>query len=98
MSDLENKGKIYNLSDDFVLYRGNSQEERFFLFNIKNGKIYRLNKVSYSMLELFDGTLGTEDIFNLLSKHFNVERNHLKADLYRMIDEWTGRNILIERG
>jgi len=70
----------------------------FFLFNIKNGKIYRLNKVSYSMLELFDGTLGTEYIFNLLSKRFNVERNHLKADLYRMIDEWTGRNILIERG
>ncbi|OQX27552.1 MAG: hypothetical protein BWK80_04765 [Desulfobacteraceae bacterium IS3] len=95
MKDLENKGKIYRLSDDFVLYCGHSEEERFLLFNIKNGKIYRLNKVSYSMLELFDGILGTEDIFSLLSKRFNVGKNHLKTDLYRMIDEWTKRNILI---
>jgi len=89
--------KIYRLADDFSLFKGDFKEKRFQLFNIANGTIFKLNEVAYDMLSLFDGKKKVKGIFNELKKLYNVEAERLKKDLFRLVNEWVEKKILIEK-
>jgi hypothetical protein len=89
--------KIYCLSEDYSLFKGDFKEKKFRLFNIKEGTIFNLNEVSYDMLSLFDGEKTMEGLLIQLKKMYNIEEKKLKNDLYNMMKEWIEKKILIER-
>ncbi len=96
MSDFGSK--VLALADGFVLYGGQPEEERFYLFNTETGKIFNLNKTSHAILELFDGSQCVDEIADKLSKRFAVDPVRLQADLERMAQKWADQNILLEKG
>ncbi|MGE5342309.1 MAG: PqqD family protein [Candidatus Omnitrophota bacterium] len=89
------ENKIYRLSDNYSLFKGDFKEKRFQLFNIADGTIYKLNEVSYDMLSLFDGERNIEEIFNRLITMYDIEPEQLKQDFYTMVNSWLGNQILI---
>lgn len=89
--------RIFALSDNFSLFKGDFKEKRFQLFNIESGAIYKLNEVSYDMLSFFDGEKSVQGVLNELKKLYNIEEEKLKEDLGKMIKEWIDKNILIQR-
>jgi len=91
------ENKIYFLSEDYSLFKGDFKEKRFQLFNIKDGAIYKLNEVSYDMLSLFDGEKSVQGVLNELKKLYNIEEEKLKEDLGRMIKKWIDKKILMQR-
>lgn len=91
------ENKVYRLADDYSLFKGDFKEKRFQLFNIANGTIFKLNEVAYDMLSLFDNEKNVKGVFNELKKVYNVEEEQLKQDLFRLVNEWTEKKILIEK-
>ena len=89
--------KVYALSDDFSLFKGDFKEKKFQLFNISSGTIYKLNEVAYDMLSLFDGKKNLKMVANELKKMYNIRDERLKNDLYGMVKKWLGEKILIEK-
>lgn len=89
--------KIYCLSEDYSLFKGDFKEKKFRLFNIKAGTIFNLNEVSYDMLSLFDGEKSVQGVFIQLKKLYNIEEKKLREDLGKMIKEWIDKKVLIER-
>jgi|GEM_PF-904226 len=94
-SDLDDK--VFALSDNFSLFKGNFKEKRFQLFNIECGSIYKLNEVSYDILSLFDGEKSVQGVLNELKKLYNVDHEELQNDLYKLVREWVKKQILIEK-
>lgn len=90
--------QVYQLAGDYILYRGQADEDRYYLFNVRDGKIFRLNAVSYAMLESFGGEETVEGIAVKLSKRFAAGIDEIRNDLTVMITEWTNRGILIPKG
>jgi len=88
---------VYFLADKFSLYQGDFNSKKFFLFDISDGSIYRLNEVAYDMLELFDGEKKLSDIYDILMAVYEVETLKLKEDLNFMVQNWVSNNILIEK-
>jgi len=89
--------KIFCLSEDYSLFKGDFKEKKFQLFNIKDGTIYKLNEVSYDMLSLFDGEKSVPGVLIRLKKMYNIKEEKLKEDLSKMIKEWIDKKILIQR-
>ena len=89
--------KVFALSDNFSLFKGDFKEKRFQLFNIESGAIFKLNEVSYDMLSLFDGEKSVQGVLNELKKLYNVEHEQLQNDLYRLVSEWVEKQILIDK-
>lgn len=90
--------RVYSLANDYALYHFEGQRDRYFLFNIRTGKIFRLNCVSYRMLESFNGERRVCEILQILSRRFSAEEAVIREDLIRMIDTWVGCGILVQRG
>ncbi|GAB6187323.1 PqqD family protein [Thermopirellula anaerolimosa] len=90
--------QVYQLAGDYTLYQGQPDEKRYCLFNVRDGKIFRLNAVSYAMLESFDGEDTVETIATKLSQRFAASVEEIRNDLLAMIAEWTNRGILIPKG
>jgi hypothetical protein len=89
------ENKVFELAGNFSLFKGDFKEKRFQLFNIESGSIFKLNEVSYDMLSLFDGEKNLEGVFNELKKLYNVEDEQLRDDLYRLVDRWIEKEILV---
>ncbi|MCP5108201.1 MAG: PqqD family protein [bacterium] len=94
---MDNDHKVYELSTDFSLFKGDFKEKRFQLFNVTDGSIFRLNEVSYNMLSQFDGEKNVKEVAIKLKSIYNVDEEKLEEDFSRMIDEWVSKNVLIER-
>lgn len=91
--------RVYRLAGDYSLYRAEVGEgSQCFLFNIKDGTIYRLNEVSYTMLSLFDGNKGLTAVFDRLKNIYDTDETKLHNDLNRMLTGWRTRDILLPIG
>ncbi|MCK4764697.1 MAG: PqqD family protein [Candidatus Aminicenantes bacterium] len=95
MSDLN--AKIYCLSEDYSLFKGDFKEKRFQLFNVKEGTIFKLNEVAYDMLSFFDGEKNAVEVVNELKKIYNIDAATLQEDFDKMLKSWIKKNFLIER-
>jgi len=90
--------KIYSLSTSYSLFKGEFNENKYFLFNIEDGTIYRLNEVSYDILSLFDGIRNVEKIIELFIALYQGEQDKMMADLKKLIDIWLDKKILVSGG
>ncbi len=88
--------KIYRLSDSFSLYKSDIKEKIYYLFNVSDGTIYRLNEVSYDMLSQFDGRQAVGDVLQSLLNLYNVQIQEIENDLNEKINLWLNKKIIIE--
>ncbi len=89
--------KVFFLSEDYVLHHTNFESCSFMLFNIKTGRIYRLNNVSFSMLKAFDGHRTCEQILYDLHARYDIDFQCISADFSHLLDIWVNKGILVER-
>jgi len=88
--------KIFQLSEAFSLYKSDFKEKKYYLFNVSDGTIYKLNEVSYDMLSQFDGVQTVGDVLQFLLNFYDVQVQEIESDLNEKINQWLNKKILVE--
>jgi len=89
------ENKVYNLSDDWNLHKEDLDIKKFYLFNISDGTIVKLNEVSYDFLSLADGEKSLENIIDEIHQTYKVDKKQLEKDLELLIQKCEKHKILI---
>lgn len=89
---------VFSLASDFVLSPSLEDTNRFHLFNIDSGKIYKMNKVTYEFLSLLDGKRQLCDVYVALQAKFAVSAELLYKDIEEVIDRLITHSIIIKNG
>lgn len=90
MLDLTQK---YQLNEKIVLRKIDS---KCWALNVENGNQYRLNEVSYLILDSFREASTVEAMISVVEKEYAVDRDRLIADCSLMIQTAVDKNILKE--
>jgi len=85
--------KKYQLNEKIVLRKIGS---KCWALNVENGNQYRLNEVSYFMLDSFREVSTVETVISIVGKEYAVDRDRLIADCSMMIQTAVNKNILKE--
>ncbi len=90
--------KMFQLKEEFILYKLEVDEGMFWLFNIENGDSFKLNQISYNILCLFDGNRNIEKIKkSILDKFPDIDSDIVLKDFEELIIEMKKQNIFKER-
>lgn len=90
MLDLSKK---YQISDKIVLRK---IDTKYWALNIENGNQYRLNDVSYFILDSFRESVTVADVILAAQKEYLVDKERLIADCSTMLQIAIDKNILKE--
>ena len=71
-------------------------ESKCWALNVENGNQYRLNEVSYLILDSFRETATVENVIEIVGKEYAVDKERLIADCCLMIQTAVDKNILKE--
>lgn len=85
--------KKFQLNEKIVLRKIDS---KCWALNVENGNQYRLNEVSYLILDSFRDTSTVEEMIAIVEKEYAVDRERLIADCSLMIQTAIDKNILKE--
>lgn len=85
--------KKYQINDNIVL---RSVGNKYWALDVEKGNQYRLNDVSYFMLDLFREPSTIEDIISTVEKEYVVGRDQLIADCSVMMQTAINKKILKE--
>lgn len=85
--------KKYQINDKIVL---RTMDSKCWALNVENGNQYRLNEVSYFILDLFREVSAVEAAIAVVEKEYAVDRERLIADCSLMIQTAIDKNILKE--
>lgn len=83
----------FQTNDKIVLRKVDS---KCWALNIENGNQYRLNEVSYLILDSFREASTVEAIISIVEKEYAVDRERLIADCSLMIQTAVDKDILKE--
>lgn len=90
MLDLNKK---YQINDKIVLRK---IDTKCWALNIENGNQYRLNDVSYFVLDSFREVATVADVISVVQKEYSVDKERLIADVSSMLQTAVNKNILRE--
>lgn len=85
----------YTLNDSVILWKGEYGEPMFWLFEVKKGKVFRLNETAYYILSQFDGNRTIKDIAKNIMEVFEVSEEKVITDIERCIKKWTKDEIIV---
>lgn len=85
--------KKFQLNEKIVLRKIDS---KCWALNVENGNQYRLNEVSYLILDSFRDTSAVEEVLTIVEKEYAVDKERLIADCSSMIQTAVDKNILKE--
>ena len=85
--------KKFQLNEKIVLRKIDS---KCWALNVENGNQYRLNEVSYLILDSFRDTSTVEEMITIVKKEYAVDKERLIADCSSMIQTAIDKNILKE--
>lgn len=85
--------KRFQTNDKIVLRKVDS---KCWALNIENGSQYRLNEVSYLILDSFREPSTVETMISIVKKEYEVDIERLIADCSVMIQTAVDKNILKE--
>lgn len=85
--------KKFQLNEKIVLRKIDS---KCWALNVENGNQYRLNEVSYLILDSFRDTSAVEEMITIVEKEYAVDKERLIADCSLMIQTAVDKNILKE--
>jgi len=90
--------KILQLKEEYILYKLDVGDGKFWLFNIENGDSFKLNRTSYDMLSLIDGKRTIGEINRcLFDKYPNKDTDSILKDFETLIKRMRKDNIIEER-
>ena len=90
--------KILQLKEEYILFKFDVDNGKFWLFNIENGDSFKLNQTSYNMLSLIDGKRSIEEINKyLIDKFSNKNRDLVLKDFKVLIERMILEKIIEER-
>ncbi len=84
---------VLKLSKDIVL-RGVG--EKYWALNTTNGNQYKLNEVSYFILDLFREPKKISAMIDLVLAEYKIDKTRLEADCATMIQFAMEKNILVK--
>ncbi len=82
---------VLRLSEDLTL---KSFEEKYLLFNNKDGSVFELNGMSYNILSLCDGKNTEDDIIRKVMEGFDASRDEVQKDLGGLIEALLKKNFI----
>lgn len=85
--------KKFQLNEKIVLRKIGSN---CWALNVENGNQYRLNEISYLILDSFRDISTTEEMIAIVEKEYAVDKERLIADCSLMIQTAVDKNILKE--
>ena len=85
--------KKFQLKEEIVLRKIDS---KCWALNVENGNQYRLNEVSYLILDSFRDASTVEEMIEKVKKEYAVDKERLIADCSLMIQTAVDKNILKE--
>lgn len=85
--------KKFQLNEKIVLRK---IDGKCWALNVENGNQYRLNEVSYLILDSFRDTSAVEEVITIVEKEYAVDKERLIADCSSMIQTAVDKNILKE--
>ena len=85
--------KTYQINEKIVLRK---MDTKCWALNIENGNQYRLNDVSYLILDSFREAATVADVISVVEKEYSVDRERLIADCSSMLQTAVNKNILKE--
>ncbi len=89
-----NNETIFKLTDNWNLHKEELKENKYYLFNVKDGDIIRLNEVSFDVLTNIDGHKTFGEIFNLMKDMYNVEDDILQKDMSKLLHKCLDKKII----
>ncbi|MBU4228385.1 PqqD family protein [bacterium] len=90
--------KILQLKEEYILHKLDIGNGKFWLFNIENGDVYKLNRISYTILSLIDGKSTVGEINRcLFDKYPNKKPDLILKDFEELIERVRIENIINER-
>ena len=90
--------KVLQLKEEYILYKFDVGNGKFWLFNIKNGDSFKLNQTSYNMLSLIDGERSIGEINKcLIDKFLNKNSDLILKDFKELIERMRQEKIIEER-
>jgi len=90
--------KILQLKEEYILFKFDVGNGKFWLFNIKNGDSFKLNQTSYNMLSLIDRKRSIKEINKcLIDKFSNKNRDLILKDFKELIERMIQEKIIEER-
>jgi len=92
------KNQVYCLASDYVLHSLDESVSGYHLFNLTDGKIFKLNKVAYSMLEAIDGERAIGEIISGLKIKYDANPDEIETDFLSLVQKWADSKIIIEKG
>ena len=72
------------IKDNFIIRR---IDNRYFLFNLTQGTLFKLTSTAARILELCDGKHTIADIQEVICKEFEIDRNIVKNDLSQLLNK-----------
>ena len=90
------KNDIFKLSDDWNLHQEDLKEKKYYLFNVKDGDIVKLNEVSFEILKIIDGIKTLQDFHNIIFSKFSVDKEVLWKDIFSLIEKCIEENAIIK--
>lgn len=85
--------KKFQLNEKIVLRKIDS---KCWALNVENGNQYRLNEVSYLILDSFRDISTVKEVIAIVKKEYAVDKERLIADCSLMIQTAVDKNILKE--
>ena len=90
--------KILQLKEEYILHKLDIGNGKFWLFNIENGNVYKLNRISYTILSLIDGESTVGEINRCLFDEYpNKKPDLILKDFEELIEKIRRENIINER-
>ena len=90
------KNDIFKLSDDWNLHKEDLKDKKYYLFNVKDGDIVKLNEVSYEILKIIDGIKTLQDFHDIIINKFSVDTEVLWRDIFSLIEKCIKENAIIK--
>jgi len=89
-----NENSVYILNESWNLHKEEINDYKYYLFNIKEGDIIRLNEISYVILASMDGSRTLKEIMRIVKSLFDVQDSVLVNDFSRLLEKCNKNKVL----
>lgn len=89
--------RSYSLSKLYNLYSESFKEDKYYLFNLEDGAILRLNKTAHDIIALFDGKRSKADILEKMMEKYDAPLAEITKDIDNVINMCLEKGIITSR-
>ena len=89
---------IFELVEHWNLHKEDLNEQKFYLFNVRDGDIIKLNETSFEILKAIDGSKSVRDIFSQVAELYDVDDSVLWEDVKKLLGQCVERGIIAQCG